>query len=168
MSNEEEVIRNDSVEAPDRDSLLRAMRNLEASQARVKANAEHVYDEKRRDLVLELLPVLDNLDRILDAAVTASDKTLVDALRMLSVELEGVLVRYGVERVEAAGEVFDPSIHDAISAVQVVDPRLVGTVVHQISAGYRFGGKVLRVARVSVGVAAQRGHAARTHSRPAI
>lgn len=141
-----------AVEAPDHTSLLRALRELEASQARVQRNAERVYDEKRRGLVLELLPVLDNLERTLAAAETASDAALVTGLRMVLSGLEGVLVRYGVERVDATGERFDPAFHEAIAAVPVLDPKLVGAVMQQAAHGYRFGGKVLRAAKVSVGV----------------
>jgi molecular chaperone GrpE len=140
-------------EAPDRDSLIRALRNLEATQARVQQNAERVYDEKRRELVLELLPVLDNLERTLDAAMTSSDAALVEGLRMVHGQLEAVLVRYGVERVDAAGQRFDPAIHEAVATVPMLYPELVGSVVHQVAPGYRFGGKVLRAAKVSVGIA---------------
>ncbi|MFS8069155.1 MAG: nucleotide exchange factor GrpE [Byssovorax sp.] len=141
-----------AVDAPDRTSLMRALRELEASQARVQQNAERVYDEKRRGLVLELLPVLDNLERTLAAAETASDPALVTGLRMVLSGLEGVLARYGVERVDATGERFDPALHEAVAAVPVLDPKLLGAVVQQAAPGYRFGGKVLRAAKVSVGV----------------
>ena len=137
--------------APDGSSLARALRDLEATQARVQQNAERVYDEQRRGLVLELLPVLDNLERTVAAAAAASDSALVTGLRMVLAGLEGVLVKYGVERVDASGR-FDPAIHEAIAAIPVHDPKLVGAVVQQAAPGYRFGGMVLRAAKVGVGV----------------
>jgi molecular chaperone GrpE len=152
MVKREDVSGDGSSDAPDRDSLIRALRNLEAAQARVQRKAERVYDEKRRELVRELLPVLDDLGRTLDAAKTSSDAALVTGLRMVHGAFEAVLVRFGVERVDAAGRRFDPAIHEAITAVPVVDAELVGSVVHQDAPGYRFGGKVLRAAKVSVGV----------------
>lgn len=142
-----------SSEAPSREAMIRALRNLEETQARVQQNAERVYDEQRRKLVGELLPVLDNLERTLAAARGSSDPVLVEGLQMVVHELEAVLGRYGVERVAAAGGRFDPAIHEAVAAVPVLDPELVGRVVHQAAPGYRFGGKVLRAAKVSVGVA---------------
>jgi molecular chaperone GrpE len=141
-----------SIEAPDAASLARAVRDLEAAQQRVQQNAERVYDEKRRELILELLPVLDNLDRTIAAAQTASDAALIDGVCMVRTQLESVLVRYGVERVDADGQPFDPALHEAVAAIPVVDPKLVGTVLRQLAPGYRFGGKVLRAAQVSVGV----------------
>jgi molecular chaperone GrpE (heat shock protein) len=140
-------------EPPDRDQLLRALRNLEAAQARVQQNAERVYDEKRRELVSKLLPVLDNLDRTLGAATTSTDRGLVEGVRMVRAQLEGVLLGYGVERVDVGGARFDPAIHEAVAAVPVLDAALVGRVVRQSAPGYRFGGKMLRPAKVQVGTA---------------
>lgn len=55
---------------PDRDSLRRALRNLEAAEARVVRNAERVYDDTRSGVIAELLPVSDNLDRAIAAAAS--------------------------------------------------------------------------------------------------
>jgi len=136
----------------ERTALARAVREFDAAQARIEKNAERVYDEKRRGLVLELLPVLDNLDRALEATKPTSDAALVAGVRIVRAELEGVLTRYGVECVDASGHRFDPKLHEAIAAIPVQDPALVGTVVSQSAPGYRFGGRVLRAAKVSVGV----------------
>jgi molecular chaperone GrpE (heat shock protein) len=148
-------------EAPDRSSLLRALRDLEATQARVQQNAGRVYDDMRRGLVLELLPVLDNLERTLAAAAAASDPALVTGLRMVLAGLEGVLVRYGVERVDAGSGRFDPAVHEAVAAIPVSDPKLVGSIMQQAAPGYRFGGKMLRAAKVGVGVLSPAVHAPR-------
>ena len=136
----------------ERAALARAVREFDAAQARIEQHAERVYDEKRRGLVLELLPVLDNLDRTLEATKPTSDAALVEGVRIVRAELEGVLIRYGVERVDALLERFDPKLHEAIAAVPVQDPALVGTVVSQSAPGYRFSDRVLRAAKVSVGV----------------
>ncbi len=154
MPNEMDETGDPLIASPDRDTMLRALRNLEATQARVEQNAERVADQKRRELVLGLLPVLDNLDRTLAAASGSSDSQLVEGVLMVRGQLEGVLIRYGVERVEGAGERFDPAIHEAVSVVPVHDPDLVGRVLRQSAPGYRFGGKLLRAAQVTVGVAA--------------
>ena len=136
----------------ERAALARAVREFDAAKARIEQHAERVYDEKRRGLVLELLPVLDNLTRTLEATKPTSDAALVEGVRIVRAELEGVLTRYGVERVDASGQRFDPKLHEAVAAVAVQDPALVGTVVSQSAPGYRFGDRVLRAARVSVGV----------------
>ncbi len=141
-----------AADAADRVKLGHALRELEATQARVRENATQVYDTTRRDLIVQLLPVLDNLDRAVEAAKTGNDIALVDGVRIVRAELETVLFRYGVERVEAAGQRFDPVLHEAIAVVPVVDPKLVGSVMLQAAPGYRFGARVLRPAKVSVAV----------------
>lgn len=146
-----------SIAAPDGASLERAQRDLESARIRVEQNAERVYEEKRRELVVELLPVLDNLDRALGAETSGTTADLIDGVRMVRAGLEGVLVRYGVQRMDTvAGERFDPALHEAVAAVSVVDPELAGAVLRQATPGYRFAGKLLRAAKVSVGVESPR------------
>jgi molecular chaperone GrpE len=137
----------------ERDSLRRALRDLEAAEARVQRNAARVYDETREKLVGELLPVLDNLDRTIRAAEDQSDPSLVEGVRMVRSQLEAVLARYGVTRIEATGQPFDPAIHDAVFTVAVTDPRYDRLVIDQVEPGYRFADRVLRPAKVTVGIA---------------
>jgi molecular chaperone GrpE (heat shock protein) len=144
-------------------AAVRALRNLEATEARLERNARREAEETRGKLVQELLPVLDNLDRTIRAAQAGhSDPALLEGVRMVRQQLEGVLRGYGVERIEALGQRFDPAVHEAIGMIAVDDPQRHGAVVHQAEPGYRMAGRLLRPARVSVGklVAPQ-------HSRPA-
>jgi len=135
----------------DRVALARAVNDLQATEARIRRNAERVYDEARSKLVLELLPVVDNLDRALQAA-HGEASPLVEGIVMVRAQLEAVLVRYGVERIDAKGQKFDPAAHEAVAAIRVTDASQAGMVVEQIEPGYRFGSKLLRPARVGVGV----------------
>jgi molecular chaperone GrpE len=136
----------------DRQAALRALRSLEATEARLERNARREADETRGRLVQELLPVLDNLDRTIRAAQAGrSDPALLEGVRMVRHQLEGVLRGYGVERIEAVGQRFDPAIHEAIGMVPVGEPQRHGVVVHQAEPGYRFAGRLLRPAKVSVG-----------------
>ena len=139
-------------ETGDRRGALRALRNLEATEARLERNARRELDEARGKLIGDLLPVLDNLDRTIRAAYDArSDRAMLDGVRMVRHQLEGVLRGYGVERVEALDHRFDPNLHEAIGVTAVSDPRRHGMVVQQAEPGYRFGDRLLRPAKVSVG-----------------
>ena len=136
----------------DRQAALRALRNLEATEARLERNARREAEETRSKLVQELLPVLDNLDRTIRAAQAGrSDPALLEGVRLVRHQLEGVLRGYGVERIEAIGQRFDPAVHEAIGMIAVDDPQRHGSVVHQAEPGYRMAGRLLRPARVSVG-----------------
>jgi molecular chaperone GrpE len=144
---------------PDRASLHRALRDLEAAKARVQRDAEASAQEMREKLVLDLVPVLDNLDRTIAAAVDHGETSaIIEGVRMVRNQFMGVLTRYGVERVEAKHQQFDPKLHDAISMVPVSHPSAHGVVVDQIEPGYRFGDRLLRPAKVVVGRMTPRYH----------
>jgi len=136
----------------DRQAALRALRNLEATEARLERNAKRDVDEARGKLIQELLPVLDNLDRTIRAAHAGrSDPSMLEGVRLVRHQLDGVLRGYGVERLDALDQRFDPSLHEAIGVTVVSDPRRHGVVVQQAEPGYRFAGKLLRPAKVNVG-----------------
>jgi molecular chaperone GrpE len=138
--------------AVERSAARRALRSLEATEARLERNARREAEDTRGKLVQELLPVLDNLDRTIRAAQTSrSDPALLEGVGMVRQQLEGVLRGYGVERIEALGQRFDPAVHEAIGMIAVDDPQRHGAVVHQAEPGYRMAGRLLRPARVSVG-----------------
>lgn len=141
---------------PDRATMTRALRELEAATARVERDAARVQDETRMKLVTELLPVLDNLDRTIRAAAESfarpiESTALVEGVYLVRKQLEGVLRGYGVTRIDASGAVFDPSVHAAVSVMPVGDPAYHGRVIEQLEPGYRFGDRLLRPAKVVVG-----------------
>lgn len=144
---------------PDRASMTKALRDLEAAKARVERDAQRAADELRGKLVLDLLPVLDNLDRTIAAAVAHGDApAVVDGVRLIRSQMEQLLVRYGVERIDSKHQPFDPNMHEALSVVPVSHPSAHGVVVDQIEPGYRFGDRLLRPAKVVVGRLAPRFH----------
>jgi len=137
---------------PDRAVMTRALRELEAAKLRVERHAHEAADELRGKLVLELIPVLDNIDRTIAAALANGDApSVVEGVQLVRNQLEHALLRYGVERVEARHRPFDPAIHDALSVVPVNHPSAHNVVVEQIEPGYKLGERMLRAAKVVVG-----------------
>jgi molecular chaperone GrpE len=101
-------------------------------------------------LTRELLPAVDNLDRALEAAESATDGSdLVAGIRLVHSEVLAALARVGVEPFDPTGEVFDPSWHEAV-AHQPVAGVDAGTVAEVYQRGYRLGEVVIRPARVLV------------------
>ena len=146
-------------EEPDRGTMQRALRDLEAAKARVERDAQRAADELRGKLVLDLIPVLDNLDRTIAAAVAHGDApSVVDGVRLVRSQMESLLVRYGVERIDAKHRPFDPNLHEALSVVPVSHPSAHNVVVDQLEPGYRFGDRLLRPAKVVVGRLSPRFH----------
>ena len=142
-------------EIASQESLRRAYDELEAAKRRLQRDAKRQQNELREKLVAELLPVVDNLDRSLDACQApcgaGSDSALADGVRLVRKQLMGVLEGYGVERLTAVGQPFDPRVHDAIATVAVDDAAKDGVVVDEWQPGYRLAGKVVRPAKVRVG-----------------
>lgn len=134
--------------AQETQSLRAAIDEYEAARRRVERDAARVHEETRTGLVLELLPVLDSLDRSIAAATSGP---ALEGLTLVRAQLEGVLRGYGLERYDAVGERFDPRWHEAMDVAAVSDPARDGVVVAQWEAGYRVGERVLRAARVQVG-----------------
>ena len=130
----------------------RALRELEAAKARVERDAQQAADELRGKLIAALRPVPHNLDPTIAAAEHNGDApSVVEGVRMVRSQMAGMLDRYGVERIDAKHQRFDPRIHDAISIVPVSHPSAHEVVVDQIEPGYRFGDRLLRPAKVVVG-----------------
>jgi molecular chaperone GrpE (heat shock protein) len=137
---------------PEMSAARKALRELEAAKARVERDAQQAADDLRGKLIADLLPVLDNIDRTIEAAEQNGEApSIVEGVRLVRSQLAGALERYGVERIDARHQRFDPRIHDAISVVPVSHPSAHEVVVDQIAPGYRFGDRLLRPARVVVG-----------------
>jgi molecular chaperone GrpE (heat shock protein) len=136
----------------DRGTLTRALRDLESAKARVERDANRAEDEMKQRLVMQLVPVLDNLDRTITAAQQNREApTVVEGAYLVRRQIVGVLEGYGVKRIDARGQRFDPALHEAISMVHVDDPRHDRTVIDQLEPGYAMGDRLLRPARVVVG-----------------
>lgn len=143
----------DPADIPERATLAEALRELEAAKARVERDARAVSDEMRRQLVEKLLPVLDNLDRTIDVAEQAGDApAVVEGVRLVRAQLEAVLRGYGLERLDAHAQSFDPAVHEAVATLPVASFAQHETVLEQLAPGYRFAGALLRPARVVVGL----------------
>jgi molecular chaperone GrpE len=102
-------------------------------------------------LTRDLLQVTDNLDRALEH--TNNLEALVSGIRMVNQQLKETLSRYGVTAVNALGEKFDPSMHEAVAQEKVggeSNGHEEGTVIKEHQKGYTLHGRLLRPARVVV------------------
>jgi molecular chaperone GrpE len=101
-------------------------------------------------LLQELLPVVDNMERAIKAARdNGGSSALVQGIDLTLKQLLGALAKFGVQTVESVGQVFDPSAHQAVSHVpsDTVPPN---HVVDEFQKGYRLHERILRAAMVSV------------------
>lgn len=127
----------------------RTQADFENYRKRVARDSALAQERGVAKLAKELLPALDNLDRALDAAAT--DDPLLEGVRLVRSELKAALARVGVESFSPGGQVFDPSLHEAMASVpQPENGPASGTVVEVYQPGYRLGESVIRPARVVV------------------
>jgi molecular chaperone GrpE len=139
--------------AEKQDRLLRALAEVDNVKRRTQREREDYVRYANEGLVRELLPILDNFDRALEAArATQEAAKVVEGVSLIQRELLKVLERVGVTRYSAVGERFDPNRHEAtgrvVSANQPPD-----TVVAELGAGYTLNGRILRPAQVLVAAA---------------
>jgi len=101
-------------------------------------------------LLKELLPVIDNMERAIKAARdNGGSSALVQGVDLTLKQLSGALTKFGVQTVEATGRVFDPSAHQAVSHMPS-DTVAPNHVVEEFQKGYRLHDRILRAAMVSV------------------
>ena len=120
---------------------------------RQRTTKERAETRKRaqEDVITEILPVLDNLDRALEVANTEDAKSIIKGVEMVQRQFVSVLENLGVSVIKAKGEKFDPALHDAAGTEQVDEEELDGKVITERLKGYRTKDKVLRPAQVTVG-----------------
>lgn len=126
-------------------------RETDELRQRLARNAEERAAREKAAFLSSLLPVMDNLQRAIEAAERGGSKeALLDGLRGTISGFESILSQTGAESVEALAQPFDPELHEAVDTTDVA-PELDGTVTAQYSRGYRLGNQLLRPARVQVG-----------------
>ena len=127
--------------------------NAEFEQARARMRRDVAKEVERgaKAVLADLLDVVDNLDRAIDAARAAgADATLLQGVEMVRLQFLAKLDGHGVRPVDAAGRLFDPALHEAATTVPVTDPAQDGIVVGVIRQGYVIRDEVLRPAVVAV------------------
>lgn len=134
------------------DRLLRTVADYENYRKRVQRERQEERRYSGFEVLHELLGVIDNLERALAAPGTVEE--LKAGVQMILRQLAELLTRAGVERIAAAGERFDPAVHDAVARRE--DPGIEDPVVlEEHQPGYRMHDRLLRPATVTVAVPAE-------------
>ena len=133
-----------------KDQLLRTMADFDNFRKRARRDAEDALRRGREDTVRDFLPIVDNLERAVEASRGSTDvAAVVSGVEMVLRGFDDVASRMGISRVVAKGERFDPTLHDAIQQVESAE-HPPGTVLTEVVAGYRIGERLLRAAMVVV------------------
>jgi molecular chaperone GrpE len=129
------------------DTLQRIQADFENYRKRAARDQQSLVARAHERLVKELLPVLDDLERALEAAEAHEEAKLEEGVALVARSLADILRKEGLEEVSTDGR-FDPHVHEALlSQPSEADE---GSVIEVIQKGYRLGDRVLRPARVVV------------------
>lgn len=120
-------------------------------RSRIERESQKMRVLAAENAVLNLIPVLDNLDRAIEAAETHKGESLLEGVRMVRGQFFGALRSLGLEEIPALGEPFNPEIHDGILVSPIDDPVGNERVLEVVQKGYRLGEKVIRPSKVRVG-----------------
>ena len=138
-----------------KDRLARRQADFENYRKRIDKERSETYNRVTADIAGKLLPVLDNLKRALEAesSVEAAEsdefRHFLSGVDLIYKQLNGVLEALGVKPIAAAGEQFDPHVHEAV-VTEATDDYEPDTVIQEIVSGYRLGDKLIRPALVKV------------------
>ena len=134
-------------QAPD-DSYLRLAADFDNYRKRTAREQAELTQRANERLLNELLPVLDDLERALEAAAEHEEAKLEEGVRLVHRSLLGLVERHGLTEIDTEGA-FDPHVHEALLA-QPGEGAEEGSVLQVLQKGYRLGDKVIRPARVIV------------------
>ena len=105
-----------------------------------------------KDVIMDLLPVLDDLDRALKAMETATDVDAVkEGVALINHKIKTTLGQKGLKEMEAKGVVFDADLHEGITTIPAPSDDLKGKIVDELEKGYFLNDKVIRYAKVVIG-----------------
>ena len=130
------------------DLLQRTKADFENYRKRAVRDQERLIAHAHERLVRELLPILDDLERALEAAERHEEAALVDGVKLVQKSLRKALEKEGLAEIDADGP-FDPHVHEAM-LTQPGNGAESGSVLEVVQRGYRLGDKVVRPARVIV------------------
>ncbi len=132
-----------------KDNYLRATADFQNFKRRTEKEKADIYKYAGEKLLVEVLPIVDNIDRAMSHVPEEEQGGLADGLRMIQKSLLNLLEKNGVEPIAAVGEAFDPELHNAVQMVPSEDHE-PQQVIEEYQKGYKLNGKVIRHSMVKV------------------
>ena len=143
----EENAEHPAEKAGDSEKYLRLLAEYDNFRKRSAKERENIYTDVRVDTVTKFLPVYDNLKRAL--ATETADEAFKKGVEMTFNQLQDVFRKLGVEEIEAEGQTFDPTLHNAVMHVED-EAYGENVIVQELEKGFKLGEKVIRFSMVKV------------------
>lgn len=144
-----EAIENELNES--KDKYLRLAAEFDNFRRRTAKEKVELIQTAGKDVITDLLEVLDDIDRASKVLETSEDKALSEGTILVFNKLKNILQSKGLKEMSAVGTEFDPELHEAITEIAAPTPEFSGKVVDEIIKGYYLNDKIIRHAKVVVG-----------------
>ncbi len=134
------------------DKYLRLFAEFDNYKRRTQKERVELLQTAGKEVVVSLLPVLDDFDRANKAMENATDVTpILEGVALVHHKLKSVLAQKGLKEMESKNTVFDTDLHEAITKIPAPNEELKGKVIDELEKGYTLNDKVIRFAKVVVG-----------------
>ncbi|WP_432419633.1 nucleotide exchange factor GrpE [Flavobacterium aestivum] len=138
--------------AKEKDKFLRLFAEFENYKRRTTKERIELFKTANQDVLLAMLPVLDDFDRAMVEINKAEDELLSKGVELIHEKLKNTLVSKGLELVDVkAGDAFDADFAEAITQIPAASDDMKGKVVDVLEKGYKLGDKIIRFPKVVIG-----------------
>ena len=138
--------------ASEKDKFLRLFAEFENYKRRTSKERVELFKTANQEVLLAMLPVLDDFDRAIAEIKKTDDNILIQGVELIQEKLKSTLVSKGLEEVEIkAGDTFDADFAEAITQIPAPSAKMKGKIVDVIEKGYKLGDKIIRFPKVVIG-----------------
>jgi molecular chaperone GrpE len=134
------------------DKYLRLFAEFDNYKRRTQKERVELLQTAGKDVIVSMLPVLDDFDRANKATENATDISAIrEGIQLVHSKLKGILLQKGLKEMESINTVFDTDHHEAITKIPAPSEDMKGKVMDELEKGYTLNDKVIRFAKVVVG-----------------
>ncbi len=138
--------------ASEKDKFLRLFAEFENYKRRTARERIELFKTANQEVLLAMLPVLDDFDRALTEIKKTDDNILIQGVELIQEKLKTTLVSKGLEQVDVkVGDAFDADFAEAITQIPAPSAKMKGKIVDVIEKGYKLGDKIIRFPKVVIG-----------------
>jgi molecular chaperone GrpE len=138
--------------AKEKDKYLRLFAEFENYKRRTTKERIELFKTANQEVLLAMLPVLDDFDRAMVEISKSEDELLLKGVELIHEKLKSTLVSKGLEQVDIkAGDAFDADFAEAITQIPAPSEKMKGKIVDVLEKGYKLGDKIIRFPKVVIG-----------------
>ncbi|MEO9510516.1 MAG: nucleotide exchange factor GrpE [Flavobacteriaceae bacterium] len=136
----------------EKDKFLRLFAEFENFKKRTSKERMELFKTAGQEVIVALLPVMDDFDRALKEISKSEDKEMYKGVELIGSKLKETLKGKGLEELKVGeGDVFDAEVHDAITQIPAPNKKLKGKIIDVVEKGFKLGDRIIRHPKVVVG-----------------